>query len=95
MKANRSQIMSKAWKLFRQYNITWSQALIKSWNDFKRQFYVSVYNSIPSKAQFAKKKLEAKQKYESFEVSFRLIARSIENNSGAAHYYDGKTINLD
>lgn len=95
MKPNKSQILSKAWKLFRQYNITWSQAMLKSWCDAKRAFYVSVYNSIPTKAQFAKKKLEAKKLYESFEVSFRLIPRSIENNSAAAHYYNGKTLNLD
>jgi len=95
MQVNKSQIMSTAWKLFRKYNITWSQALIKAWNDVKRAFYVSVYNSIPSKAQFAKKKLEAKKMYESFNVSFELVYRNIERNQNAAAYYDGKTLNLD
>lgn len=95
MKANKSQIFSKAWTLFRMYNITFSQALIKAWTDFKRQFYVSVYNSIQSKPSLAKKKLEAKKLYESFEVSFRLIPRNIAYNSAASSYYDGKTLNLD
>lgn len=96
MKANKSEVFSTAWKLFRKYNITFSQALIKAWNDVKRQFYVAVYNSIPSKAQFAKKKLEAKKMYESFNaVSFNLELRSIENNKNAAAYYDGHTLNLD
>lgn len=95
MKANKSQIFSTAWKLFRKYNITFGQALAKSWNDFKRQFYVSIYNAIPSKAQFAKKKLEAKKMYESFNVSFDLTLRSVESNEGAKYYYDGKTLNLD
>lgn len=96
MKANRSQIFSNAWKLFRKYNITFSQALKKSWTDFKRQFYVSIYNSIPTKPSMAKKKLEAKKMYESFNtVDFVLVMRSIIDNSNAASYYDGKTLNLD
>ncbi len=96
MKANRSQIFSQAWKLFRKYNITFGQALKKSWTDFKRQFYVSIYNSIPSKPSTAKKKLEAKKMYESFNnVDFALVMRSIEDNSNASSYYDGKTLNLD
>lgn len=96
MKTNKSQIFSTAWKLFRKYNITFSQALTKAWNDTKRQFYVSVYNSIPSKAQFAKKKLEAKKMYEQFNtVSFELVLRTLVDNSAAANYYDGHTLNMD
>jgi len=96
MKANKSQIFSKAWNLFRTYNITFGQALKKSWTDFKRQFYVAIYNSIPSKPSLAKKKLEAKKMYEQFNsVEFSLVPRSLESNSGAKHYYDGKTLNLD
>lgn len=96
MKANKSQIFSKAWNLFRKYNITFSQALIKAWTDFKREFYITIYNSIPSKAQFAKKKVEAKKMYENFNtVSFDLVCRNIANNIGAIHWYDGKTLNLD
>lgn len=96
MKANKSTIMKQAWTLFRKYNINFGQALKKSWTDFKRQFYVAVYNSIPSKPSLAKKKLEAKKMYESFNtVGFNLTLRVIENNSGAKNYYDGKTLNLD
>lgn len=95
MKANRSKIFSQAWVLFRKYNITFGQALTKAWADFKRQFYVSVYNAISSKPQFAKKKLEAKKMYQSFEVSFQLVARNLVDNSGAQSYYDGRTLNLD
>lgn len=96
MKANKSKIFSQAWTLFRKYNITFGQALKKSWTDFKRQFYVSVYNSIQSKPSLAKKKFEAKKMYESFgTVDFDLVPRSIANNSGASHYYDGKTKNFD
>jgi len=96
MKANRSQIFSQAWTLFRKYNITFAQALKKAWTDFKRQFYVSIYNSIPSKPSTAKKKLEAKKMYEQFNtVDFALTFRSVESNSNAAAYYDGHTLNLD
>jgi len=95
MKANKSEIFSKAWKLYRKYNITFSQALIKSWNDVKRSFYVAVYNSIPTKPSLAKKKAEAKKMFQSFEVTFSLTPRNITNNLGASHYYDGKTLNLD
>lgn len=96
MKANKSQIFSKAWTLFRKYNITFAQALKKSWTDFKRQFYVAIYNSIQNKPSLAKKKLEAKKMYESFNsVDFNLVPRSLERNEGSKHYYDGKTLNLD
>lgn len=96
MKADRSKIFSKAWTLFRKYNITFGQALKKSWTDFKRQFYVAIYNSIPSKPSLVKKKLEAKKMYESFNnVDFDLVPRSLESNEGARHYYDGKTLNFD
>ena len=96
MKANKSQIFSKAWALFRKYNITFAQALKKSWTDFKRQFYVSVYNAIPTKPSLSKKKLDAKKMYEQFNsVEFDLVPRSLERNEGAKHYYDGKTLNLD
>lgn len=95
MKANKSKIFSQAWTLFRKYNITFGQALTKAWADFKRQFYVSVYNAISSKPQFAKKKLEAKKMYKSFEVSFQLVARNLVDNSNAATYYDGRTRNFD
>jgi len=96
MKANKSIIFSKAWTLFRKYNITFAQALKKSWTDFKRQFYVSIYNSIPAKPSLAKKKLEAKKMYEQFNsVEFDLVPRSLESNEGAAHYYDGHTLNFD
>jgi len=96
MKSNKSQIFSKAWGLFRKYNITFSQALVKAWTDFKREFYVAIYNKIPSKAQYSKKKIEAKRIYETFnDVGFRLVSRNIVNNDGAASYYDGKTLNMD
>lgn len=96
MKANRSEIFTQAWILFRKYNITFGQALTKAWTDFKRKFYISVYNSIPNKPSTAKKKLEAKKMYEKFNtVDFALVMRSIEDNSNAAAYYDGKTLNFD
>jgi len=96
MKANKSEIFSKAWKLFRTYNITFAQALKKSWTDFKRQFYVAIYNAIPSKPSLAKKKLEAKKMYEQFNsVGFDLVYRNIAETSGAKHYYDGHTLNMD
>ena len=96
MKANKSQIFSKAWNLFRKYNITFSQALIKAWTDFKREFYIKIYNSIPSKTQYSKKKIEAKKMYENFNsVGFQLVCRNIVNNIGAINWYDGKTLNMD
>lgn len=88
-------LFKTAWSLFRKYNITFSQALTKAWNDVKRQMYISIYNSIPSKPQFAKKKLEAKKMYERFNVYFELPLRNIVDNSGAARYYDGVTLNMD
>jgi len=82
--------------LFRKYNITFSQALVKAWTDFKREFYIAIYNKIPSKSQYAKKKIEAKRMYETFNsVGFELVFRNILDNSGAANYYDGKTLNMD
>jgi len=96
MKANKSQIFSKAWNLFRKYNITFSQALIKAWTDFKREFYITIYNSISSKPQYSKKKIEAKKMYENFNsVCFQLVCRNIVNNIGAINWYDGKTLNMD
>jgi len=96
MKSNKSKIFSKAWNLFRKYNITFSQALVKAWTDFKREFYVAIYNKIPSKAQYAKKKIEAKKMYETFNsVGFILVPRNVLNNDGAASYYDGLTLNMD
>ena len=96
MKANKSEIFSNAWTLFRKYNITFKQALIKAWADFKRNFYVAIYNAISSKPQFAKKKLEAKKMYENFNtVAFELVCRNVVNNIGAIRYYDGKTLNMD
>lgn len=92
----KSQLFKSAWALFRKYNITFSQALVKAWADFKRQFFIKIYNSIPSKPQFAKKKIEAKKMYENFNtVSFELVFRSIENNVGAIHYYNGATLKMD
>lgn len=84
----KSQIFTKAWELFRKYNITFNQALTKAWSDFKRDLLVQVYNKIPSKAQFSKKKQEAKKMWQNFKgVDFLCVPRNIINNSGAAAYY--------
>ncbi|MBY0487068.1 MAG: hypothetical protein K2P85_07785, partial [Flavobacteriaceae bacterium] len=60
-------IFKRAWYLFKRYSITFSQALIKAWNDHKRDLLVAIYNKIPSKAQFANKKIEAKKALRNFQ----------------------------
>jgi len=91
----KSQLFKTAWKIFKKYNVTFSQALKKAWIDFKRQSLVNIYNSIRSTAQYAKKKLEAKKMIENCKVDFIMTPRNVYNNDGAASYYDGLTLNMD
>jgi hypothetical protein len=92
----KTQIFKRAWELFKKYNITFNQALTKSWNEFKRSLLVLVYNKIPSKAQYAKKKLEAKKAFQSFvEVDFLCVPRNIANNEGACNWYGIGAYNAD
>lgn len=92
----KKSIFKKAWILFKRYQITFSQALIKAWNDYKRNLLVTAYNKIPSKAQYSKKKNEAKLAIKNFlEVDFLCVSRNIANTDGASIWYDGKTFNAD
>lgn len=92
----KASIFTKAWQLFKMYNITFSQALIKAWSDYKRSLLVAVYNKIPSTRSFTKKKAEAKLAWQKFtEVNFRMERRNIIENSGARFFYDAKTFNAD
>lgn len=92
----KKSIFKRAWYLFKKYSITFSQALIKSWNDYKRDLLIEIYNKIPSKSQFSKKKVEAKKSWQNFtEVTFKCAPRNLVINSGAAAYYNGSNYNAD
>lgn len=91
----KSQLFKSAWVIFRKYAVTFSQALKKAWNDWKRQRLVNLYNAIRSTRQYAKQKAEAKQRWQNCNVDFQLTPRNIYNNSGAEALYDGKTFNND
>lgn len=92
----KQSIFKRAWYLFKKYSITFSQALIKAWNDHKRNLLIQIYNKIPSASQYAKKKIEAKKAWQNFkDVTFSCTPRNIVNNSGAAAYYNGLTFNAD
>jgi len=92
----KAKIFTKAWELFKAYSITFSQALTIAWNDYKKNLLAQAFNKIPSKAQFAKKKAEAKIIWQSFAgVSFRCEPRNIVKTDGAQFFYDGKTFNAD
>ena len=93
---SKKTIFARAWTLFRKYELSFSQALTKAWNDFKRSQLAEVFNSIPSIRQFAKKKEQAKMLWRNFEdVDFSCTPRNIESNSAASIWYDGKTYNAD
>jgi hypothetical protein len=90
----KKEIFKKAWSLFRMYQMTFSQALTKAWNDFKRSLLVDALWKIASSNKNAKAK--AKQALDNFPtITNRLIRRNIVNNSGASSYYNGLTFNAD
>ena len=92
----RKSIFKRAWTLFKQYSITFSQALIKAWNDYKRELLIKAYQSIPSTAQYKKKKEAALSLWKSFQgVDFECRLRNVIDNSGAAAYYGVGMYNAD
>jgi hypothetical protein len=91
----KSQLFKTAWATFRKYKVTFSQALKKAWNDWKRAGYIKIFNAIRSTPQYAKRKLEAKKMWQNCNVDFVLTPRNVVNNDGAQAWYDGKTLNLD
>ena len=92
----RKFIFNRAWSLFKRYSITFSQALIKAWNDYKRELVAKAFQKIPSTGQFAKKKKEAENAWRNFPaLSFECTPRIIVDNSGAAAYYNTGVYNGD
>lgn len=47
----KSQVLIKAWELFRTYEITFSQALIDAWKKVKNDFYNKRLNLLESKRE--------------------------------------------
>jgi len=93
---SKSGIFARAWSLFRKYNLSFSQALKKAWNDFNRSQLAAVFNSIPSTRQFAQRKEQARMSWRNFpDVGFSCTPRNIADNNGALSWYDGKTYNAD
>lgn len=93
---SKREIFARAWSLFRKYNLSFSQALTKAWNDFKRSQLAESFNFIPSTRQYAKKKEHARAIWKNFSgVDFSCTPRNISDNSGAFSWYDGKTYNAD
>jgi hypothetical protein len=92
----KKSIFKRAWVLFKQYSITFSQALIKAWNDYKRELLIKAYQLIPSTAQYKKKKEAAHNLWRSFKgVDFECRLRNVVTNSGAAAYYGKGLYNAD
>jgi hypothetical protein len=92
----KKSIFKRAWALFKQYSITFSQALIKAWNDYKRELLIKAYQLIPSTAQYKKKKEAAHNLWRSFKgVDFECRLRNVVANSGAAAYYGKGLYNAD
>jgi hypothetical protein len=92
----KKSIFKRAWVLFKQYSINFSQALIKAWNDYKRELLIKAHQLIPSTAQYKKKKEAAHNLWRSFKgVDFECRLRNVVANSGAAAYYGKGLYNAD
>lgn len=84
----RKSIFTKAWELFRKFQMTFSQALIEAWKLSKREVLVKAYNKIPLTKSFQKKKQDAKKLWQVIEtITYDWRSHLVAKNNGASAYY--------
>lgn len=95
MKANiKSIVMKSAWMLYRTYSMSWKEAMLKSWGLTKQSIKVisqKTYSGVV-RLVFSKDGVTT----DSIDKLLETVKNQpVFDNSGAANYYDGRTLNLD
>jgi hypothetical protein len=88
----KSKVLKTAWLLFREFDVTFSEALKEAWIRIKREFLRIEFAETMDKSLVSKfnslKPTFFKQRNSSNEIV-------VVDNLGASFYYDGKTFNND
>jgi len=89
----KSIIMTSAHKIFKNGNVTFSEALTLAWSYFKKGFKAVIVkmNKLVKSAGLGYETVYFNQ-LTYVNIAFK---RESVNNAGAVHWYDGKTFNND
>lgn len=89
----KSIVLKSAWQIFKNGNVTFSEALTLAWSYFKKGFKAVIVkmNKLVKSARLGYETVYFNQ------LTYANIAvkRESVNNAGAVHWYDGKTYNGD
>jgi len=88
----KSQVLKTAWLIFRQFEVTFSEALKEAWIRVKREFLRVQFAETRNKDLVVKFNLLKPTFFRQRGITNEV---TIVNNSGAKFWYDGKTFNND